>query len=434
MQNEVDLDGVPTLELETAEGRGPWRLWLTGSNFALNAKLRVGEALTIGSREAARVVVPDPAVSACHARVSAGPEGILVEDLGSKNGVFVGSARVARATLRGGCGEFVLGRTSVRVEPWTEAPAEGSALLPGLIGSSAPMRRLAEEVRRVAVLEAPVLLLGESGTGKDVVARAIHLLSGRRGRYVPLNAGALSESLADSELFGHCRGAFTGAVQARSGAFEQADRGTLFLDEIADLAPSIQVKLLRTIEDGEVRQLGGSSALRVRARLVAATWAQLPQRIAEGTFRADLYHRISTFVVRLPPLRQRKSDIPALAAAVLETKRSEIGQRRLSAAALESLSTYTFPGNVRELFSVVYRAAALCRHAEIGPEDIEAALPVLPAGEAKSARLDARQLLHVHGGNVSAAARSARVARSTFRSWLKRQPVAAPPGPLQRSE
>lgn len=425
MQNDMDGAAVPTLELDEPSSGGPWRLIVASAELSRSVILSAGEALTLGSREGSQVLVKDPAVSGHHARVSAKGQAIVIEDLGSKNGLFVGGARVARATLRGAGGQFVIGRTTVRVERVEGGTRQASEFLPGLIGSSAPTRRLAEEVRRVAVLDAPVLLLGESGTGKDVVARAIHALSGRKGRYVPLNAGALGEALADSELFGHCRGAFTGAVQARSGAFEQADRGTLFLDEVADLAPSIQVKLLRTIEDGEVRQLGGAAPIKVRTRLVAATWAPLEQRIEAGCFRADLYHRISTFVVRIPPLRQRKSDIPALAAALLETRRGELGVRRLSIAALERLQTYSFPGNVRELFSVVYRAAAMCASEEIGSIDIDAALPrVLPA-EHRATRLDARQLLDVHGGNVSAAARSARVARSTFRSWLKRQSPAA---------
>jgi DNA-binding NtrC family response regulator len=293
------------------------------------------------------------------------------------------------------------------------------------------MRRLAEEIGRVAVLDAPILILGESGTGKDVVARAIHTLSGRRGRYVPLNAGALGEALADSELFGHCRGAFTGAVQARTGAFELADRGTLFLDEIADLAPSIQVKLLRAVEDGEIRPLGGLSSTKVRARLITATWAPLEQRIESGSFRADLYHRIATFVIRIPPLRQRKSDIPLLARALLASRKEELGERHLSLAALERLSTYSYPGNVRELFSILYRAAALCRGPEVGVMDVEAALPVVMPADSKSTRLDARHLLDVHGGNVSAAARSARVARSTFRSWLKYQQACGNGTPLE---
>jgi DNA-binding NtrC family response regulator len=246
---------------------------------------------------------------------------------------------------------------------------------------------------------------------------------------VALNAGALGESLADSELFGHRRGAFTGAVQNRPGAFEQANRGTLFLDEIAELAPAIQVKLLRAVEEGEVRPLGGTAGVKVRTRIVSATWAPLEERVARGQFRADLFHRIGTFVVSVPPLRQRKSDIPALANALLTRKQDELGERTLSAGALARLDAYHFPGNVRELFSIVYRAAAASPGPEIGAEAIEAALPRSFPTRAEDVALDARRLLAQHQGNVSAAARSARVARSTFRSWLKRQPSGAATAP-----
>jgi DNA-binding NtrC family response regulator len=429
----ADVDEcVPTLQLSEPISGGPWRISTAGSvvegasaaGCPRAVTLTRGQSITIGAHVACELVIDDPTISARHANVSAGPHGILVEDLGSTNGVYWGGARVQQALLRGSHAEFHLGRTKVTVEPAAAALAPTTPLLPGLIGSSAPMRRLAADVQRVAALDGPVLVLGESGTGKDVVARAIHTLSGRRGRYVPLNAGALGEALADSELFGHCRGAFTGAVQARMGAFELADRGTLFLDEVGDLAPSIQVKLLRTVEDGEVRQLGGSAPIKVRTRLVAATWAPLEQRIESGAFRADLFHRISTFVIRVPPLRQRRSDIPALVAALLAARREELGPRHLSAGALDRLETYAFPGNVRELFSIVYRAAALCESREITLADIDAALPAISTVESNTTRLDARQLLIVHGGNVSAAARSARVARSTFRSWLRRQEEA----------
>lgn len=412
---------VSTLELNEPVYRGPWRLRISGPGHSRVVRLSRGQSIVLGASAECHVMLDDPTISGRHANVAASDVGVVVEDLDSKNGVFVGGARVRRATLRGPSGSFVIGRTTITMGPADDPSNDsGPPMLPGLVGASAPMRRLALEVRRVAVLDAPVLLLGESGTGKDVVARAIHTLSGRKGRYVPLNAGALGEALAESELFGHCRGAFTGAVQTRAGAFEQADRGTLFLDEVADLAPSIQVKLLRTVEDGEVRQLGGSAPIKVRARLVAATWAPLEQRIEAGGFRADLYHRISTFVIRIPPLRQRKSDIPALVAALLASRRSELGERRLSMAALERLSAYSFPGNVRELFSIVYRAAAMCDGPEVALADVEVALPAATSAEAQAVRLDARQLLDVHGGNVSAAARSARVARSTFRSWLRR--------------
>lgn len=423
---ELTQDGafgpnVSTLELDEPLSGGPWTLELSGPGFRRSVRLNSGESLSIGTGASCQVVVEDPTVSGRHVSVAALATGVVVEDLGSKNGVFVGGARISRASLSGAEASFVIGRTTVVVRPAVEQHPTSPALLPGLLGSSEPMRRLAAEIRRVAALDAPVLLQGESGTGKDVIARAIHGLSARRGRYVPLNAGALGESLADSELFGHCRGAFTGAMQARSGAFEQANRGTLFLDEIADLSPGIQVKLLRAVEDGEVRPLGAASPIRVRTRIIAASWAALEQRVEQGSFRADLYHRLSTFVIRIPPLRQRKSDIPDLVRGLLESKRGELGDRHLSQAALERLSTYSFPGNVRELFSIVYRAAALAEHAEVGVMDVEASLPVIEKLAVTPTRLDARHLLVSHNGNVSAAARSARVARSTFRSWLKRQ-------------
>lgn len=412
---------VSTLELDEPLSGGPWTLEISGPGFRRSVRINSGQTLSIGTAAGCQVMVEDPTVSGRHVSVSALAAGVVVEDLGSKNGVFVGGARISQASLRGAEGCFVIGRTTVVVRPALEQAPPSAALLPGLVGSSEPMQRLAAEIRRVAALDAPVLLQGESGTGKDVVARAIHALSSRRGRYVPLNAGALGESLADSELFGHRRGAFTGAVQAHSGAFEQADRGTLFLDEIADLSPSIQVKLLRAVEDGEIRPLGAAAPLRVCTRIIAASWAALEQRVEKGSFRADLYHRLSTFVIRIPPLRQRKSDIPELVRVLLESKRRELGDRHLSQAALERLSIYSFPGNVRELFSIVYRAAALAEHAEVGVMDVEASLPVIEKLAVTPTRLDARNLLVSHGGNVSAAARSARVARSTFRSWLKRQ-------------
>lgn len=421
---------VPTLELVEPTSRGPWRISASGCATRADrasepprraVTLAVGRCIIIGAHVSCDLVIDDPTISGRHVSLTGSASGIVVEDLASKNGVYLAGARVERAVLHGSQAALSIGRSHVNIDEAVAPPPAPAPLLPGLVGDSAPMRRLAAEVLRVAALDAPVLVLGESGTGKDVVARAIHALSQRRGRYVPLNAGALGEALADSELFGHCRGAFTGAVQARSGAFEQADRGTLFLDEVADLAPSIQVKLLRAVEDGEVRPLGGAGPIKVKTRLVTATWAPLEQRIEAGTFRADLYHRISTFVIRMPPLRQRRSDIPALAAGLLAARREELGERRLSAAALQRLAAYAFPGNVRELFSIVYRAAALCEHREISVADIEAALPSALPRELERRRVDARQLLDVHGGNVSAAARSARVARSTFRAWLRQQ-------------
>jgi DNA-binding NtrC family response regulator len=288
------------------------------------------------------------------------------------------------------------------------------------------MRRVASQVRLHASKRVPVLLQGESGTGKDVVARALHTLARRSGAYLPLNVGALPESLSDAELFGHRRGAFTGAIASRSGAFEQAHKGTLFLDEIADLPPAVQIKLLRVVEDGQVRPVGAVEPIQVDVRIVSASWASLPERVAEGRFRADLYHRLATVVIRLPPLRERKSDIPAVADVLLARMRADVGPKRLSSSALARLVTHDWPGNVRELMSVLYRGAVASSDVEIAAHHLEFQACSRPAEKiACLSPAEARQLLARCGNNVSAAARAARVARSTFRAWLARSPAEA---------
>jgi len=413
----------PTIELTREARRGPWVVEIGSADHGAVIALEPGGALTVGSSGRADAVVDDRTVSAVHAKLSATPSGIVVEDLASRNGVYVGSARVPAARLASALSSFVIGRTTITVREI----ADGSVgvldhdAIPGLVGSSLPMRRLTAEIRKSATLRASVLLQGESGSGKDVVARAIHELSRRSGQYVPLNVGAIPESLADAELFGHSRGAFTGAVIARSGAFEQAHRGTLFLDEIAELAPSIQVKLLRVVEEQKVRPIGSAQLTDVDVRIVSASWASLEERVADGAFREDLYHRICTFVIRLPPLRARKSDIPALAQRLLARIRDEVGPKRLGSAALARLVAHAWPGNVRELASVLYRAAVSCDGENIEANHVDASL----TGPAKTrhralSEPEAALLLREHDGNVSAAARTAGVPRSTFRSWLEK--------------
>ncbi|HEX4337431.1 MAG TPA: sigma 54-interacting transcriptional regulator [Polyangiaceae bacterium] len=414
----------PTLELAREAQRGPWVVEIGSPTHGAVLSLEPGAALTLGSGSRVDAVVEDRTVSAVHARLSATASGILVEDLASRNGVYVGSARVPVARLASRLASFVIGRTTVTVREVGERTASvpNDDPIPGLVGSSLPMRRLSAEVRRSAGLRAAVLLQGESGSGKDVVARAIHQLSRRTGQYVPLNVGAIPESLADAELFGHARGAFTGAVMARSGAFEQANRGTLFLDEIAELAPSIQVKLLRVVEERQVRAIGSPQLTDVDVRVVSASWAELEERVAEGSFREDLFHRVSTFVIRLPPLRNRKSDIPALSTGLLARIRDEVGPKQLGSAALARLVAHSWPGNVRELASVLYRAAVTSDDEHIEASHVEASLfgPSRTRPRALS-EAEASLLLREHSGNVSAAARTAGVARSTFRSWLEKE-------------
>ena len=398
---------------------GPWIVEVGSALDSGRCELKYGERLIVGSAAGVDLRIRDPTVSGRHCELSAGPEGLELRDLGSKNGVFVGAARVERAWLRGNPACVVVGGSTVVIRGHEESEPGNVEPLPGLVGNSDAIRRVAVEVRRHARLRAPILLQGESGTGKDVVARALHLLSGRQGQYTPLNVGAVPESLADAELFGHRRGAFTGAVASRPGAFEQAHRGTLFLDEIAELAPSIQVKLLRVVEDGQIRAVGGMNARQVDVRIVSATWAKLPDRIALGQFRADLYHRLSTVLLAIPPLRSRKSDIPLLSDTLLKRLAPELGEKRIASAALARLVAHHWPGNVRELSSVLYRAAVSAPNVMLGAEHIKISAGPLPI-KCRLGPADAEQLLAKHAGNISAAARAASVPRSTFRAWLRR--------------
>ena len=418
-----------TVECPRARLPGPWRVELGVEDEPVSVTLRQGDELTLGSGRAASMRIHDPAVSSLHCRLRVSDSGIFIEDLASKNGLFVGGARVSSALLSESGAAFVLGRSAVCVRAVErDEQLSPSDPLPGVIGSSAPMLRVARLVRRHAKSRVPILLQGESGTGKDMVARAIHELGRPSGPYVPLNMAALPESLADAELFGHRRGAFTGAVTSRVGAFEQADKGTLFLDEIAELPLSIQVKLLRVVEDGMVRAVGAAQALRVLVRLVSASWAELDQRVVEGRFRADLYHRLATVVVELPPLRERRSDIAQLSHSLLRRMRADVGERVLSSAALSRLVAQSWPGNVRELGAVLYRAAASAEY-EIAARHVDEASRQAP--HARRPVQDARALLELCEGNVSRAARSAGVPRSTFRAWLAKAPA---PGRLETPE
>jgi len=229
-----------------------------------------------------------------------------------------------------------------------------------ILGRSAVVRRLLEEIRTVAGSDLPVLITGETGVGKEIVARQIHDLSARRDEaMIHVNCAALPESVAESELFGHVKGSFTGAVRDRAGKFEIADGGTLFLDEIGELPLGLQPKLLRAIQQGEVQRVGSDRAMRVDVRVIAATNRDLAAAMEQGRFRADLYHRLAVYPIYVAPLRDRREDIPILAAHFLDASRQRLGlgPLRLSEAALERLTAADWPGNVRELENVVSRGA-----------------------------------------------------------------------------
>jgi DNA-binding NtrC family response regulator len=242
-----------------------------------------------------------------------------------------------------------------------------------LVGSSPPMQQVFDTVLQVAPSKASVLIFGESGTGKELIAAAIHEHSPRHnGPFVKLHCAALAETLLESELFGHERGAFTGAVNRKDGRFQQADRGTLFLDEIGDISPSTQVKLLRFLQEHEFERVGGTQTIKVDVRIIAATNRNLPELVRRGAFREDLYYRLNVVSLEMPPLRARRSDIPLLAAHFLQryARENEKAVAGFTDEALERLVRYDWPGNVRELENIVERAVVVCRGDRIRAEDL----------------------------------------------------------------
>jgi len=319
-----------------------------------------------------------------------------------------------------------------------------------LVGDSEPMKRLRALVNRLADSQAPVLIIGESGTGKELVARTLHASSPRRRRpFVAVNCAAIAESLIDSELFGHERGAFTGAMTSHKGLFEAAHGGVLFLDEIGDVPASTQVRLLRTLQEGEVRSVGSTISRTVDVRVVAATNVDLERAMDDSRFRRDLYFRLSTFRIELPPLRQRGDDVVLLARRLLDRAavRAGVTEKRLSDEVIAVLRTYDWPGNVRELGNVIEYAVTLCdgdvieaphlpaniftgRRASDQPAEAGGLLDDMVYRSARE-RFERRylaELLRVSGSNLSEAARRSGVDRSNLRRMLRRLGVGPDAG------
>ncbi|MCU0662017.1 MAG: sigma-54 dependent transcriptional regulator [Myxococcota bacterium] len=315
-----------------------------------------------------------------------------------------------------------------------------------IIGSSAPMLEVYRMIDSVAHSTSTILLQGESGTGKELVARAVHTRGPRASKaFVPVNCSAIPESLVESELFGHMRGAFTGAVATRMGLFEAANAGTILLDEVGELPLQTQVKLLRVLQEGEIKRVGASEEISVDVRVVAATNVNLHAAMLAGTFREDLYYRLNVITIALPSLRERLDDIPLLAYHFLRKYAVRSGRdiRRISLEAMRAMRGYGWPGNVRELENAMERAVVMCRSDVILPGDLPR--PVVNTGEAVVSRnvlldlpfADAKkrvvdnfereymvELLRRSGGNVSEAARQAGLDRSNFRRVLKKHGVA----------
>ena len=306
----------------------------------------------------------------------------------------------------------------------------------GIVGASRAMEEVLRKIRLVAPTRMNVLITGESGTGKELVARGVHRLSPRADRpFLPLNCAAIPETLLESELFGYEKGAFTGAIASRPGKFENAEGGTLFLDEIGDVPASIQAKLLRAIEQKEVTRVGGSQVLRADVRIIAATNQDLKERVEAKAFREDLYYRLNVFRISVPPLRERREDIPRLCDHFLESigKENDIPPKRLSPAALKCLLAYRWPGNVRQLRNALETATLIAQGETIEPGDLppeltQAVLPPTAAGPiplpashtlAEMEREAIRDALAKTGGNKTQAAKLLGIGLRTLHRKVK---------------
>ena len=373
--------------------------------------------LTVGQSSRNDVVLRDERVSRRHCVIEWSDGVVRVRDLGSTNGTTVNGIRVSSADLSGG-GIITIGRTQLRV-------AHADEDSPKMIGDSAPMRQLRLLVRQYAPTRLSILISGETGTGKELVARAIHEQSGRPGAFIAVNCGSIPRDLVESELFGHERGAFTGAHAPRRGVFQEADGGTLFLDEVGELPLSLQPRLLRALETGAVRPVGADRELRVTVRVVAATHVDLQGAIGRGHFRQDLYFRLAAAVIDTPPLRERPTDLRALAEKFMELDAPGIS---LSDGAIEKLAQHGWPGNVRELRNVLRRASAL--HGPIlEAQHLTMGAPV--ANDPLGVPVDGRNFLEIereviertirrYGGNKRAAADALGIPKSTLHDKVKR--------------
>ncbi|HEX8795732.1 MAG TPA: sigma 54-interacting transcriptional regulator [Polyangiaceae bacterium] len=387
----------------------------------------------VGKSPACSLRLDDPHVSRRHAAIDVQGNVLRITDLGSRNGTFVNGVRVIDALLAGG--ETVrLGRTELHVQVRSQGP---KSALPNqttfrrVLGASVAMRRLYPACVRLAAADVPVVIEGETGTGKELLAESIHEASARAGGpFVVFDCTAVSPSLVESELFGHERGAFTGATGMRRGVFELAHKGTLLVDEIGDLEPSMQPKLLRAVERGEIRRVGGEQPIRVDVRLVAATRRDLDAEVQAGRFRDDLFHRIAVARIELPPLRERRGDVAMLARFFIEQMGGDPGS--LPAHLLSSWVAYSWPGNVRELRNAVARWMALgdvdprqggeaAGDTDVGDDLLARALASdLPFPRARDLVLEeferryVSRLLDEHHGDVAAAAAASGIGRRYF--------------------
>jgi DNA-binding NtrC family response regulator len=388
-----------------------------------------GRSVSIGAAARNDVVIDDDLVSRTHCQIVLEGEGYVLRDADSKNGTFLDGVRIREAFLAPGQTIRV-----GRVELSFLAAYERSAIVPSdksslglLVGEDRRMREVYAIIERIAPTPAAVLVEGETGSGKEAVARTIHECSDRRHKpFVVFDCSAVQPALIESELFGHERGSFTGATITRRGIMEVADDGTLFLDEIGELPLELQPKLLRAIDRLEIRRVGASINTKVDVRIIAATNRVLADEVRERRFRDDLYYRLSVIRLHVPPLRERRQDIPLLVRQFLATVSATI-----SSEALALLRAQSWPGNVRQLKNAVDHACALCGGGVIDLEHLPADLIDAPCGEERDfksskdawVRSFVENLVAKHGGNISGAAREAKIERNYLKKLLRKHGV-----------
>jgi DNA-binding NtrC family response regulator len=402
-----------------------------------------GERLDVGSHAENDLVLHDPTVSRHHFSITLGPTGLQLRDLGSLNGTRLGGYRIESAFLEDGA-VITAGQTTMRfalLAGAVRAPVSGSSYFGDALGQSPAIRRAFAILNQVAATDAAVLLEGETGSGKTVMAEAVHNQSRRAGApFIVVDCGALPPRLVETELFGHERGAFTGAVERRIGAFEAARGGTIFFDEIGELPLDVQPKLLRALDRKVITRIGSNEQVPVDVRVIAATNRDLRQEMNRGRFRPDLFYRLGVVSVRIPSLAERPEDIAVLAQHFWAQHAGE-GQA-MPSPLLQQLVTRQWPGNVRELKNAVERAFVL-EGQEGGGEEyritVEEQRPMTESVEdetytfrgAKEAAISRwertylKDLMRAHEGNISRAARSARMDRNYLRDLLRRHGVAA---------
>jgi two-component system, NtrC family, response regulator GlrR len=395
----------------------------------------LSERCAIGSHVSNDLVIADPTVSRFHCELRIDGAVVRVRDLGSRNGTSTAGVGVVECMLGDG-GELAIGHTSVRIDldpQPTELATPAAATFGSLIGGSPAMRDVFDKLAKAAKSEATVLVEGETGTGKEGIAEALHEHSDRAsGPFVVIDCGAIAANLLESELFGHEAGAFTGAVGRRIGAFEQASRGTIFLDEIGELPLELQPKLLRMLEAREIRRVGGKDVIACDVRIVAATNRDLRAEVNRATFRADLYFRLAVVKIELPPLRERREDVPLLVTHLLRQLQASarVEQLLLEPDFLAELSRAPWVGNVRELRNHLEQCVVFEERLSPGAAPVLASKTNVHANEtyeiARRRVLDEFErayvvaLLERTAGNVAAAARDAGVNRSYLHRLIRR--------------